>query len=147
MYSLKSLIKQLWSDCSEQVAVFSVFKKIACQGLCLIYVSFFPFSVIVVVMETWGLKVMGPWSLSLLFPWGDRDGLTRQTKDTFMDQKKKLFLFLLHDILHFYLIIIINVNSYCSGLISFLNIMSFYHHDHPMGAGVISQFVDKKTGW
>lgn len=69
------------------------------------------FAVIAVVMETWGIKVMGPRSLSLLFPWGNRSGLITQAKDTVMDQRKRLFLFLLYNILHFYFIVI-NVNSY-----------------------------------
>lgn len=54
---------------------------------------------------------MGSRSLSLLFPWGNRSGLITQAKDTVMDQRKRLFLFLLYNILHFYFIVI-NVNSY-----------------------------------
>lgn len=77
---------------------------------------------------------MGPRSLSLLFPWGNRSGLITQAKDTVMDQRKRLFLFLLYNILHFYFIVI-NVNSYFFFrfyIVSFSNIMSFHHHYHPL---------------
>lgn len=95
---------------------------------------------------------------SLLFKFaislGERGQLTRQARDIVMDQEKRLFLFLLHNILHFYFIIVVNVTGYHlllrSCIIHFPNIMSFHHHYHPMAGlgvgGVISHFVDKNTG-
>lgn len=93
-------------------------------------VSFF-LSVIAIVMETRNKKVMSLCSLSLQFHWGKGEWVNKRQKIQLRIKKRRLFLFPLHDILHFF-IIIINVRSYNSlfrsDIVSFPNIVSFNHH-------------------